>query len=54
MPPRGRSAQAQDSAHLHEARVAGLKLVTPGGLTIKAFAARFQMTYAQARYIVLN
>jgi len=54
MPPAARLAPTAGALDSHEARLAGLRLVGPHGLTTKAYALRFQMSYAQARYFVLN
>jgi len=54
MPPAARLAPKAGALDVHEARLAGLRLVGPHGLTTKAFALRFQISYAQARYFVLN
>jgi len=54
MPPVGSSATDAGAADLHKARLAGLRLVRQGGLTTKAFAERFKISYAQARYFILN
>jgi len=54
MPPRERSARAEDPADLNKARVAGPKLAKPGGLTTKAFSEQFWMSHARARDLLLN
>jgi len=54
MPQVGSSATEAGAADLHEARLAGLHLVRQGGLTTKAFSECIKMSYAQARYFILN
>jgi len=54
LPPPARPAPKAGAPDSHEERLAGLRLVGPRGLTTKAFALRFQMSYAQARYFILN
>jgi len=54
MSPADRPAPKAGAPNSHEARLAGLRLVDSHGLATKAFALRFQMSYAQAHYSIVN